>query len=79
MSKVLVVWQAIPDSTDLYLLEGKDAEVALRAHGQFVDGLEPWDAADELSVILEGEEKLPWDKPYQLVGVVAVVDTGFFL
>jgi len=47
--QVLLVWKEIPEYTKLYKLEGEDAELAIKAHGHYINNASENDAVIELS------------------------------
>lgn len=80
--KTLLIWEEIPESTKLYLLDGELAELALKAHNQFVNGGDDDDYADRLSVSLEGLEPLDDSQPIAINDInepVNVVISGFIM
>lgn len=79
--KVLLVWEKIPEATDFYLLEGEKADIAIAAHGSFinVEGGDP-DAAEALSEALDGEEPLDIESPLVMSeSPLTVVHSGFMM
>lgn len=80
--KVLLVWQEIPENTRFFLLEGEQAELAIKAHNCFVNMVDgdPEEAADALNMALEGVTPLDHDAgPIDVAGVSKVVTAGFMM
>lgn len=79
--KVLLVWQEIPERTTFFILEGEVAELAIQAHGCFVNMVDgdPDGAADALNAALDGKENADDAKPIDLDGISQLVTSGFMM
>ena len=82
--RVLVVWESIPETIDLYILEGEAAATALSAHNCYVNAA--GDKADEaaavaLSNLLVNYPALIKVEPIDLTGanIDKVVLSGFIM
>lgn len=78
--KVLLVWEEVPENTKFYLLDGELAELAVRAHGCFVNtDLDPEGNGEALSEALVNVAALPQTSPMQMTEPVTVVTAGFVM
>jgi hypothetical protein len=83
MTKVLLVWEEIPESTKFFMLDGELAELALKAHHCFinmVDG-DPNEYADQLNCKLVELEIEPIDisSPIDIKEPCTVCLAGFLM
>ena len=81
MTTVLLVWEEVPEATKFYRLEGADAEIALAAHGCFVNMVDgdPEEHAERLSLLLEDKTPMENVFPVDLSGYDKLVVSGFLL
>jgi hypothetical protein len=91
MTHVLLIWEEVPEAIQLFLLEGKLADLAVRSHNQYVNSTNTPDEApvyelnDRIYDSVTGELLLqPLDlseNPYFLLnkGAVRIVRAGFLL
>lgn len=79
--KVLLVWQEIPEHTRFFMLEGVAADIAVKAHGCYVNMVDgdPAGAAESLNAALEGIEPLDETNPIDLDGVSRMVTSDFMM
>jgi hypothetical protein len=75
-NRVLLVWDDGGQSVQLYLLEGRCAELAIAAHGLYVNSDES-EALDELNRELADIEPLAWNEPVETGGNAKVALCGF--
>jgi hypothetical protein len=80
--KVLVIFELIPEATNVYLLnvKGEDLKKIKKAHGVYVNVSEKDASAIWLSAYLEDKPKLKFEigKPFD-VNIDLVVHSGFML
>ena len=80
--QVLLIWEGIPESTKLYLLDGKMADTAVKAHGCYVNMVDgdPDGAAEALNQALEDEGLIPVEDTTPMrLPPVTVVRSGFMM
>lgn len=83
MKRVLLVWEEIPESTKIYLLDldGEALAKTLRAHGQIVNSTDNHDEALWLCEFLVGKQ-VSGEHAAVYVGdmrIDYIVKSGFFL
>lgn len=84
LSRVLVIWEEIPEETKFYLLdlEGKDLKRVLKAHGQIIGTVDlEGDEVNFLADMLEKAKPCPSDKAFDIEKeeIKYVVHAGFML
>ena len=84
LSRVLVIWEEIPEETKFYLLdlEEKDLKTVLKAHGQIINTVElEGDEVNVLADILEKAKPCPSDKAFNVAKekIEYVVHAGFMV
>jgi hypothetical protein len=82
MPKVLIVYENIPESTDLYLLNVSEDDLKWmsKCHRHFINFEMPEDAekaCQKLSDYLEGKQKLNDNGPVDLKDCDLLIVTGF--
>jgi hypothetical protein len=84
LSRVLVIWEEIPEETRFYLLDlaGNDLKKVLKAHGQIIGTTElEGDEVNFLGDMLEKAKPCPGDKAFDVAKeeIKYVVHAGFML
>lgn len=84
MSRVLIIWEEIPEDTKFYKLdlEGKDLKKVLKAHGQIINTVDrEGDEVNFLSDMLEKATPCKDDKAFDVAKdkIDYVVHAGFML
>jgi hypothetical protein len=80
--KVLLIWELIPDETQLYLFDGESelGKAAIAAHGEFVNSAEDCENASRLDDLLTSDiEPISDEEPFMLDGPITIVRAGFLV
>ena len=88
MAKILIVYENVPESTDIFKLEVSEEqrELFVKCHGHYINSRMPEDAqqaCDALSVFLEGKEKIDitggvqCPPPIDITDCDLLIHTGF--
>lgn len=81
--KVMIIFEYIPEDTKIYLLDldGKDLEMAKKAHGVYVNVSKNDKVAVKLDDFLQNKEplKIKTGKPFNIEGVELVIHSGFMI
>ena len=76
--RVLLVWEAVPETTTFYVLEGDIADLALKCAGKFVNTIDETDEVillgEQLALLTSFSINTPIDGPFD-----KVVAAGFVL
>lgn len=84
MTTVLIVYENIPESTDIFLLDVEDADLKWmkKCHRQFINNEVSEDAEEacqKLSVYLEGKPKCGDKGPIDISKAEVLILTGFVM
>ena len=80
--KILLIWEEVPESTSLYLIDAspKESWMIKKCHGQFSNTVGADEKAlKQLSVFLVGRTPIDKEAPFVVDGPVTIVLSGFML
>ena len=61
--RVLLVWEAVPETTKFYVLEGATADLALKCAGKYINSVDETDEVISLNEQLEDIPSFSTDAP----------------
>lgn len=76
--KVLLIWEEVPEKISAYVLEGEDAEIALAAHGKYINSDDD-ETVEKLGEILAKYEPVKSDEPFSVENVDKIVFSGMMM